>query len=156
MRTKKLLLCLAFILILSPILIAQGDMVSFTEKEILEGCAHRENTSYFVFSTAIYKKHTAKKVVVTGSFRGWSTDMEDQKWHLTKRKDKLWILAFENANFAKVAPTATLFKFRTDEGEWLAPPTNASNEQGGNLVFMKGQTAPNLRAEINKNGTKMT
>jgi pullulanase/glycogen debranching enzyme len=143
---KRLLFILAFLLIITNMSFAQ----QFTETELIQGYAQREDTTYFVFMPYFYKSITPKRVVVTGSFRGWSQDMQDGKWQLIYR-DKIWALALHNPGFELIKPSAE-FKFRVDEGEWLAPPSIAPNEKGGNLVFMKGVKPPALRAELTKTG----
>jgi pullulanase/glycogen debranching enzyme len=149
---------LILVLILMPLISMRSkaqNNVNFTDEEILQGCAHRDKTSFFIFQSGLYGKAglVPKKVVVTGSFRGWSADMNDEKWQLKVRKDKLWVLGFENNNL-DVIPPATQFKFIIDDGEWLTPDAKKfPNEEGGNLVFLKGQKKPELRAEINRNGT---
>lgn len=125
---------------------------TFTQEEIAQGYAHKENTTYFIFSADLYSRATPTEVVVTGSFRGWSQDMNDKAWQLKERKDKLWILAVENAGFEKINVSAE-FKFRINEGEWLSPHPKAPNERGGNLIFMKGIKPPTLKAEIRRNQT---
>ncbi|TAE51610.1 MAG: hypothetical protein EAY69_00245 [Cytophagales bacterium] len=91
------------------------SIVSFTEDEILQGAAHRDKTSYFIFQAGLYEvTKKLKQVTVTGSFRGWSADINDAKWQLKQRKDKIWVLAFENPNLDVIPPGAQ-FKFRIDE-----------------------------------------
>lgn len=154
MKKQYLFWCIVLFLHLCTMKTKAQSFVSFTEDEILQGAAHREKISYFIFQAGLYEvTKKLKQVTVTGSFRGWSADMNDAKWQLKQRKDKIWVLAFENPNLDVISPGAQ-FKFRIDEGEWLtANAKKFPNEEGGNLVFLKGQKKPQLRAEINKNGT---
>ncbi|MFK7969788.1 MAG: alpha-amylase family glycosyl hydrolase [Bacteroidia bacterium] len=119
----------------------------FSAKESRQGFAQRGDTTWFLFDREAYAKPNASKVVVTGSFRGWSQDMNDPSWIL--EEDKLFLL---NPNYTNIPPRAE-FKFRIDNGEWLSPPADATNTQGGNLVFMQDITPPSLRAELTPNNT---
>lgn len=129
----------------TPKLTAQA----FTEAEILQGCAQRDDKAYFIFSPAVYGVK-AKKVDVTGTFRGWDTNM-DTDYALKERKDKLWVVAVPNDNYTKIPPHAE-YKFRINEGEWLSAPVTAIHN-AGNLVFMKGAKPRRLRAELRRSGT---
>ena len=77
----KLVKVLLFIIWLVPItnLFAQ---ITFTDAERKTGYALREDTTWFVFDPGYYKKASVEKVVVTGSFRGWSQDLDDVTYHL--------------------------------------------------------------------------
>ncbi len=117
----------------------------------LEGYHHQNDTSYFLFSETVYGQSQPEKVVLTGSFRNWSTDMDDEKWQLTKGANSLWTLAIYNPNFETISPRAE-FKFRIGRGEWLSPPADAPNKRGGNLVFMNDMQVPTLTAELHRGG----
>jgi hypothetical protein len=119
----------------------------FTTDEYLQGYAQRADTTWFIFDPGLYQKPEAAKVVVTGSFRGWSQDMNDPVWVLKNNQ-----LAIINPTFKNIPPRAE-FKYRIDDGEWLAPPAEAPNSKGGNLVFMQHIKPPSLRAEITANNT---
>jgi len=123
---------------------------AFTEAEILQGCAHKEDKSYFIFSPRHYGVKP-NKVTVTGSFRGWDTDMNNSTYALKERKDKLWVVAIPNDNYT-IIKSHVEYKFRINEGEWLsALPTAMHN--AGNLIFMQGAKPRRLRAEMKRNGT---
>ncbi|TAE73860.1 MAG: pullulanase [Bacteroidetes bacterium] len=155
MKKQYLFWCIILCLHLFNMKAKAQQNVFFSDDEILQGAAHRDKVSFFIFQAGLYDEVTTqvKQVNVTGSFRGWSTDMNDTKWQLKQRKDKLWVLSFENPNLNSIPPGAQ-FKFRINEGQWLTPTAKKfPNEEGGNLIFLKGQKKPQLRAEINKNGT---
>ncbi|MEZ4686919.1 MAG: hypothetical protein R3B47_12895 [Bacteroidia bacterium] len=118
---------------------------TFTTIEKLQGYAQRADTTWFIFDEALYQE--AEKVVVTGSFRGWSQDMNDPAWLL--KNDKLAIF---NPEFKNIPPRAE-FKFRINDGEWLSPPADAPNSKGGNLLYMQHIQPPGLHAEITPNST---
>jgi len=40
------------------------------------------------------------------------------------------------------------FKFRIDAGQWLDPAPNATNNEGGNLIFMKGVEPLGVKATL--------
>lgn len=107
----------------------------------------------FVFNEKDYGiSETPFRVVVTGAFRDWSQDMNDKQWQLTFVQSGIWELSLDNANF-ELIKAGSPFKFRINEGEWLSPPEMATNEQGGNLVFMSGIEPTKLVAEITANST---
>ncbi len=127
---------------------------TFSPENILQGYAHQNDTSYFLFDKSRYDRPEAKRVVVTGSFRAWSQDMGEESWQLVVgrgQSDSLAILAVYNPDF-KIIPPRAEFKFRIDEGEWLSPPTAAPNLRGGNLLFMKDMIPPFLKVEIRRSG----
>jgi pullulanase len=141
--------------ILMTTFIAKNKVLAqdFSNAELLQGYAQRGEKCFFIFAPKHYNNVKPKNVVVTGSFRGWSTDMQDAQWQLTERKDKVWTMAFDNPKLEKLPPSAE-FKFRiNDNGEWLNPPADAPNQQGGNLVFLKGVKPPSMTAEITRSGT---
>ena len=136
---KYLLLTLTFIL--SGIITAQG----FTDVEKLQGYSVTVDEVIFVFDPNIYNVNP-EKVVVTGSFRNWDQNMNDNNWVMDK-SDEIWTLKISNANFEKIYPNEP-FKFRIDDGEWMSPPADAPNEKGGNLTFMQDFVVPGLKAEL--------
>jgi pullulanase/glycogen debranching enzyme len=121
----------------------------FSPEAIQKGYLRVDDQVYFVFSEELYKVKTPEQVVITGSFRGWSTDMEDVKWILKKQSKGLWTLKIENPHL-EIIPASAQFKFRINEGDWLSPPVGTPNESSGNLVFMQGIKPPSLRAEIRR------
>ncbi|MEM6345293.1 MAG: alpha-amylase family glycosyl hydrolase [Bacteroidota bacterium] len=116
-----------------------------------QGYLHQNDTSYFLFDGEIYNQKTPSRVVVTGSFRDWSQDMDDPKWQLTSNANSLWTLAVFNPNF-ELIPIHAEFKFRVDEGNWLSPPAEAPNAAGGNLQFMHTIKVPTFQAELRSGG----
>jgi pullulanase len=134
------------VLIMTIMYYGQLQAQTFTKKEIIQGYSFKEDTTYFLFNEELYKV-SPKKVVVTGSFRGWSADMDDPKWELHKQAGKLWVLSFYNPIFKNILPNSP-FKFRVDKGDWLSPPSESQNVEGGNLMFEKGTKLPSLSAEI--------
>ncbi|GAB4396572.1 MAG: type I pullulanase [Microscillaceae bacterium] len=125
---------------------------NFTPEQVAQGYANENGHVYFLYKASLYGSKAVEKVVLTGSFRGWNQDLNDPKWQLQKQTDDLWVLKVENPNYQLIPPAAE-FKFRINEGEWMSPPPGTPNEQGGNLVFLKGQTPPRMRAEIRRNRT---
>lgn len=129
-------------------LIANTLAAQFTPTEILQGYASKGEELYFIFDEQTYEL-TPSKVVVTGGFRSWSTDMDDAQWQLQRQDDGIWIVKIANPNFENIPPL-TPFKFRTDDGNWINPPTNAPNEKGGNLEYMSGYKMPSMTAELRR------
>lgn len=125
----------------------------FNDSERKTGYALREDTTWFVFDPGYYKKASLEKVVVTGSFRGWSQDMNDAQWNL-KNYQSYWAVSVYNPDYEVVSPGAE-FKFRIDKGDWLDPHGAAPNAKNGNLAFMHNVTPPSLIAEMLDNGTVM-
>ncbi|MHA7128480.1 alpha-amylase family glycosyl hydrolase [Algoriphagus namhaensis] len=132
-----------FLYLLSNALICTLAAQNYSEEERIQGHAQRGDTLIFVFDPEIYGTQTTR-VQVTGAFRSWSTDMEEERWMLARDKN-LWTLKLANANFQMIAPN-TPFKYRINAGEWLNPPALAANQSGGNLIFLKEET--HLKAEI--------
>ena len=111
------------------------------------GYAHEDDKTTFLFDPNLYNlADKPKRVVVTGAFRDWSEDMDAETWQLSKQQE-LWTLTVKNQEMSVITP-ASPFKFRVNDGQWLNPPSEASNNQGGNLVFMHEMEAPELKAEI--------
>jgi hypothetical protein len=133
---KKLLIVLIIALI-TPYMKAQNA----------SGYSYQNDTLSFIFDEITYKENAVKNVVVTGSFSNWSQDMGDKKWQLIKEKNGIWTKKVYNPNFEMIK-TNTSFKFRINDGKWLEPPANASNTDGGNLIFMKGIEPLSLSATL--------
>jgi pullulanase/glycogen debranching enzyme len=142
---KKLVLLIAIIL---PFFLQAQQ---FSETEQAQGYAQRKDSVYFIFKQELYRL-SPKRVLVTGAFRGWTQDLKENAWDLKKAGSGLWLLGFENFQFRKIAP-ASPFKFRTDEGNWMTPPSESPNIEAGNLIFMKGIQPPVLKAEIQRSKT---
>ncbi|MCI4666874.1 MAG: alpha-amylase family glycosyl hydrolase [Bacteroidia bacterium] len=140
---KLLLLCLFF-----PVL---AFSQVFTQEEIQQGYANRNDQTWFLFSEKLYGISKPQKVVLTGSFRSWSGDMNDSKYQLKPMKKDLWVLELSNPEFSNIGIRSE-FKFRINEGEWLNPPENTPNEKGSNFVYMPNMIAPNLTAEMLSSG----
>lgn len=121
----------------------------FSPEEILRGHTHRNDTTYFLFDEKLYGVNPPEQVVVTGSFRGWSTDLTEPKWQLKRRSEHLWWLPVPNPALKSI-PVNVTFKFRLGDGTWLAPPKASPNLQGEDLVFLQGYIQPRLRAELRR------
>lgn len=121
---------------------------TFSDQEKIMGYTTRNDSVIFIFDEDTYGV-VPQKVVLTGAFRGWSQDMEDQNWILDKvaEDSKIWRIGFPNPDFELVKPRNP-FKFRINEGLWLDPPAQAENAQGGNLVFMHNFIVPKIKADI--------
>ena len=133
---KKLLIVLIF------------TLITFLGKaQNANGYSYQNDTLTFIFDESNYKENVVKTVVVTGSFCNWNQDMADRKWQLNKEKNGVWTKKIYNPNFEMIK-TNTSFKFRINDGKWLDPPANASNIDGGNLIFMKGIEPPALAATL--------
>lgn len=119
----------------------------YVKAQNANGYSYENDTLSFIFDEVTYKENAVKNVVVTGSFCNWSQDMSDKKWQLKREKNGTWIKKVYNPNFEMIN-TNTSFKFRINDGKWLEPPANASNADGGNLIFMKGIEPPTLSATL--------
>ena len=119
--------------------------------ESKQGYQYRNDSITFIFAQELYGLKPSR-VSVTGSFRGWDQNMADDNWQLKNTGSGIWILKLSDYQHRTV-PAASQFKFRIDNGKWLDPSSLAPNTEAGNLVFMKGQQAPTLRAEIHRNKT---
>jgi pullulanase/glycogen debranching enzyme len=115
----------------------------------LQGYVHWGDTTLFVFDADVYGVDPEERVVVTGAFRGWSPRMDAARWTMERRADdpQVWTLEVHNPNYS-VIPPGTPFKYRIDEGAWMPPPIDASNAEGGNLVFLYGIAPARLQAEL--------
>ncbi|WNJ21228.1 alpha-amylase family glycosyl hydrolase [Pontibacter sp. G13] len=128
-----------------------GWSQAFTEDDWAKGFAHRQDSTYFLFNPLRYGEESLEKVSVTGSFRGWSQDLDDPAWQLRLAEDSNWTLGVYNPKFTVIPPRAE-FKFRINSGTWLSPPVGTPNEKGGNLVFLQDMTPPTLKAELRSSG----
>jgi pullulanase len=149
------------VVVLVPLAFALNSMAkaqnpaddAFNAEERLAGYAQREGVTWFIFDPQAYHIDPPQRVVVTGAFRIWSQKMDDPQWQLHRSDGaNLWLLAIENPNFETLEP-ATPFKFRVDAGEWLQPPAESPNREGGNLVFAPGVDPIRMRAEIRTENT---
>ncbi len=147
------------------VLLTSASALAQTPAERAQGYALRGDTTVFVFDPAVYGgaqgATVPRRVVVTGAFRGWSSDMDDAAFMLREQTHStatpgvwtpgLWTVAVPNAGYTAVPP-ASPFKFRVDDaqgdGRWLDPPAGAPNVDGGNLIFLFGVTPPRLVAEL--------
>ncbi len=135
------------ILILTTALMLSGLISgqTFNDEDKLQGYSITVDDVIFIFDPTLYNV-SPEKVVITGSFRNWDQNMNDNEWSMKKSND-IWTLKLSNAGFEKIYPNDE-FKFRVNEGTWLSPPTNATNEKGGNLTFMQDFVIPGLKAEL--------
>lgn len=121
-----------FILLLCSLL----SKVGIAQSSTANGYIQEGSRLTFVFNEKDYDiTKTPNRVVVTGAFREWSQDMESTKWQLTFIQSGRWELTIDNTEFRQVA-AGSPFKFRINDGTWLSPPSTASNEEGGNLIYM--------------------
>lgn len=143
--------CLIAVVLLQSLFVMKTSAQAFTELEKLQGYALRGEKVHFIFSNQYYQQVQPKNVSITGSFRGWSADMKDDKWELKKHTKGLWLLSLDNENFNKVTPKSE-FKYRINEGEWQAAPEIAPNYKSGNLVFYPDYKPIKLKAELTPKG----
>lgn len=120
---------------------------SFTAAERAQGYAQRGDTTWFVFDPVLFKATNVQKVVVTGAFAGWSHAMDDPSRFL-KKQGEVWATWFPNPEYRNIGVSSP-FKFRLNDGEWLNPPENSPNNDGGNFIFMRGIRPARLIAEVN-------
>ncbi len=118
-----------------------------TQQDFKNGYWHKNDTTTFVFSENVYSEKPAQWVVITGQFRDWSQEMNDKGWQLIKENGNEWFLKIYNPNYEIIKP-GMAFKYRIDKGKWLDPPADATNKEGGNLVFMKGLEPTSMSAEL--------
>ncbi|TNE69707.1 pullulanase [bacterium] len=122
----------------------------FSQEELKTGYALRGDSTWFVFSPGFYRLANVEKVVVTGSFRGWSQDMDDVTFILSNY-DTFWAKSFLNKDYDVITPGAE-YKFRVNNGDWLDPHGEAPNQKSGNLVFLHNVTPKSLKAEMQATG----
>ncbi len=142
---RKTVIYLSFLL-LNLNLVGQ----SWTGDQLNQGYALFGSKLTFIFEESLYNVQPSK-VVVTGEFRGWSQDMNDEQWNLQKTGNA-WLLTIDNTDFAIVKPN-TKFKFRVDDGDWLDPHAGAKNVSGSDLVFEPDYVSAGLKAELLANGS---
>jgi len=134
-------LALLFSLFVTTFLYGQ----SFSNADKIQGYSAQNDSAVFIFDPSVYHVNP-NKVVVTGSFRNWDQDMNNQEW-IMEKSNTFWILKIKNEKFKVIKPHDE-FKFRINEGQWLNPPDDATNIKGGNLVFMKDEIIPEIKAEL--------
>ncbi len=117
---------------------------SYTYEEMNLGYAVRDTFVHFIFSPLIYGTDP-QKVVVTGSFRSWDQNMSDENWMLRPDGDLFTLILRDPSKW--LSPNDE-FKYRINDGEWMSPPSEAINEKGGNLVYMKTAITMGLKAEL--------
>ncbi|MEM7109879.1 MAG: pullulanase, partial [Bacteroidota bacterium] len=110
---------------LFPVLIPLLSMAQFTKEEKVQGYSATNELTTFIFDPGVYMVDEPSKVVVTGSFSGWSSDMNDSQRILKKSDNGLWLLQVTNKEYAAIPPSAE-FKFRINTGKWLDPPKESS------------------------------
>ena len=118
---------------------------SFTGEQNLQGYAIFGDKLTFIFDENLYDAKPSR-VFVTGEFRNWDAATDKQEWELKKTGEQ-WLLTIDNTEFEMVKPN-TQFRYRINEGEWLAPPSNSPNQRGGDLVFLMESDLVPLRAEL--------
>lgn len=118
---------------------------SFTGEQVNQGYGLFGDKLTFIFDEDLYQVKP-EKVVVTGEFRSWDQNMDIPQWEL-KKTGSQWLLTIDNTDFAIVNANSK-FKFRIDDGEWLDPPSAATNVKGSDLVFMMGEDVIPLTAEL--------
>ena len=116
----------------------------YTQSEKMQGFKKVENVTIFIFDEQIYSVKP-DRVVVEGTFRNWDHNMDDPGWQLVKSENYkgLWLLETTEL----IAPGSE-FKFRIDDGQWMAAPESANNEKGGNLTYGNISDIKDLKAEI--------
>ncbi len=124
---------------------------SFPDSAWVQGFYHLGDTTWFLFEEAHYEVDP-DRVVVTGAFRNWSTDMDDSAWILSQVNESAWLLAVPNAAYATFGPQ-TEFKYRINDGAWMTPPAGTPNAKGGNLVLFPHLIPPSVKAELRRSGT---
>ena len=133
-------------LIIAVLFISSGlQAQNYSDEEMIQGYTLTDGKVIFLFNPEIYQVE-ATQVFVTGSFRNWDQDLNNTDW-IMKKEGNIWILEVPNKDFESIPPNAE-FKFRINDGEWLSPPSLATNEKGGNLIFMHDIVIGSLRAEI--------
>ena len=100
-------------------------MAQFTREERIQGYKVSDDLTTFIFDPKAYDIKEPLKVVITGSFVSWSSDMNDTRRILKKQANGFWSIQVENKDYDVIPPSAA-FKFRINEGKWLDPPTVAT------------------------------
>ncbi|MEM9326075.1 MAG: alpha-amylase family glycosyl hydrolase, partial [Bacteroidota bacterium] len=122
-----------------------GAAQSFTSDQTTQGYGLFGDKMTFIFDESLYQVKP-KRVFVTGEFRNWDASSTPGPWDL-KKTGTQWLLTIDNTNFSTVKPN-TKFKYRIDDGEWLAPPDEVPNAKGGDLVFMQEVGLAGMTAEL--------
>ncbi len=153
-RRKMLALfdCMGVTMLLVALAVGQAPenspQTAWDASHVQQGYRHQENVTYFLFDPRAYGVRRPNRVVVTGAFRNWDQDMQNPRWQLSEDEESgIWSVAVPNPQFTVIMP-ATPFKFRINDGAWLAPPDNSVNREAGNLVFERGVQPPRLKAEL--------
>jgi pullulanase/glycogen debranching enzyme len=63
---------------------------------------------------------------LTGKFNDWEKALKDSRWKLVLKNPETWSLTLPKSTFPKVQSND--FKFLTDDGQWLHPPSIAPNQ----------------------------
>ncbi len=120
---------------------------TFTALQRSSGYAQQGEHVTFIYDDGIYKK-SPTRVVLTGAFRNWNDDMAAPDGQMTRLSGtKLWIKTIANPGY-KTIKTHTPFKFRIDDGQWIAPMDNAPNSKEGNFIYGYDIKERPLRAEM--------
>lgn len=130
--------------IISAFVVLLSTLLAYAQPN---GYLQSKDTSIFIFNENDYGIVAKNRVVVTGVFRNWSQDMDDQHWQLQRQTQRVWTLKIYNPNFEIIKP-GMAFKYRIDDGKWIDPPKGADNTDGGNLIFMKGVEPLALKATL--------
>ncbi len=139
---------LMYVFCVLAVFLKPGQADTFSKTERLQGYAQRNDTTYFLFDAGVYGVE-AHRVVVEGAMRDWQHDMEDRRWWLIRstRDESLWYLKIDNPGYDTIAAGAP-FKFRINDGQWMAPPESAPNAKGGNLIFAHNIEPLTIKSEI--------
>ncbi len=124
----------------------------FMSEQIWQGYAHVKDTTHFLFDSGHYGIKEPERVILNGSFRHWSPDVDDPHWMLHRFSSTLYILSIYNPHFYFIPPGST-FKFMINDGQWMHPRMNTANLQNGNLIFMPHVSRQSLYAEIRRDRT---
>ena len=86
------------------------------------------NQITFVLHTQHYPRidFNETKPWLTGKFNGWEKALNDPKWKLVPKNPEIWSLTLPKSTFANALPND--FKFLTEDGQWLQPPSIAPNQ----------------------------
>lgn len=140
MKPIRFVLAFLFITIIQNV---QGQ--SYTGDQLKQCYADFGDNVTFIFDERLYNL-TPGKVVITGEFRNWDTNMNAPEWTLKKSGDT-WLLTIDNTDFQVIKPN-TKFKFRINNGDWVDPHDQAPNVTGTDLVFMQDAQLSGLMAEL--------
>ncbi len=118
---------------------------TITKEDRYKGYIISDSTVTFLFDPQIYGV-IPEKVVVTGIFRKWDANVNNQAWQLSPDGD-IWKLEIANSDFLIIKPNDK-FKYLMDDGIWLQPPSLAPNSNNGDLTFEPMDELQALTAEI--------